>query len=87
MTLKDTASLMTSEDYKERFQAEYHQLKIRTGKLIQMLDMWDNGTLLFTPTCPRIILEDQLKHMISYLSVLSLRAQLENINLNGDDKL
>ena len=29
MELKDTIELMTSEDYKERFKAEYLQLKIR----------------------------------------------------------
>ena len=29
MVLKDTIDLMTSEDYKERFLAEYQQLKIR----------------------------------------------------------
>lgn len=31
--LKDTAKLMASEDYKERFKAEYWQLKIRYEKL------------------------------------------------------
>ena len=29
MELKDTISMMTSSDYKERFRAEYFQLKIR----------------------------------------------------------
>lgn len=29
MELKDTIELMTSEDYKERFKAEYWQAKIR----------------------------------------------------------
>lgn len=31
--LKDTANLMTSDDYKERLLAEYWQLKIRHQKL------------------------------------------------------
>ena len=30
MELKDTVDLMLSTDYKERFKAEYYQLKIRT---------------------------------------------------------
>ena len=84
MELKDTVPLMTSGDYKERFQAEYHQLKTRTGKLIAMLDQWDNGILPFTPACPRRVLEKQLQVMLDYLALLALRAQLENINLNEE---
>ena len=33
MELKDTIEMMTSNDYKERFKAEYHQTKIRYEKL------------------------------------------------------
>lgn len=33
MELKDTIEMMTSEDYKERFKAEYYQTKIRYEKL------------------------------------------------------
>lgn len=36
MELKDTISLMTSADYKERFIAEYLQLKIRYNKLLNI---------------------------------------------------
>lgn len=32
MELRDTAEMMNSADYKERFKAEYYQLKIRYGK-------------------------------------------------------
>lgn len=35
MELKDTIKLMTSEDYKERFAAEYLQTKIRYEKTAQ----------------------------------------------------
>ena len=31
MEFKDTIAMMTSEDYKERFKAEYYQTKIRYG--------------------------------------------------------
>ena len=85
MQLKDTIPLMKSDNYKERFQAEYYQLKNRTGKLMAMLDQWDKGVLPFTPTCPRILLDDQLKCMIKYLAVLSLRAQLEGIDLKEEE--
>ena len=46
MELKDTATLMVSSDYKERFKAEYYQLKIRLEKLKCMLQKWDNGESL-----------------------------------------
>lgn len=87
MKLKDTTPLMTSDNYKERFQAEYHQLKTRTGKLMSMLEQWDKGILPFTPTCPRRLLEKQLMSMLDYMAVLSLRAQLEGIDLKegGDN--
>ena len=38
MELKDTVEMMSSEDYKERFKAEYYQVKIRYGKLKYMLE-------------------------------------------------
>ena len=46
MELKDTATLMVSSNYKERFKAEYYQLKIRLEKLKCMLQKWDNGKYL-----------------------------------------
>ena len=38
MELKDTVELMTSNEYKERFIAEYCQVKIRYEKLKYMLE-------------------------------------------------
>lgn len=35
--LKDTIELMNSSDYKDRFKAEYYQLKIRYTKLHPIL--------------------------------------------------
>ena len=81
MELKDTKDLMTSGDYKERFKAEYLQTAIRFHKLKDMLDKWDNGTLNFTPTCPRCIYKYQLDAMDKYLDMLEIRAKLENIIL------
>ena len=46
MELKDTTTLMVSSDYKERFKAEYYQLKIRLEKLKCMLQKWDKGKCL-----------------------------------------
>lgn len=81
MELKDTANLMTSEDYKDRFKAEYLQTKIRYEKLNNMLIKYEAGTLGFEPTCPKEILEDQLYYMNEYLRTLRIRAEIENINL------
>ena len=41
--LNETVSLMQSTDYKERFKAEYFQLKIRYDKLKAMVEKLDSG--------------------------------------------
>jgi hypothetical protein len=79
MELKDTIELMQSEDYKDRFKAEYYQIKIRLEKLKAMLDKWDKGELNFKPTCPRMIYDGQLQAMSDYCSALIARAAMENI--------
>jgi hypothetical protein len=79
--LKDTVDGMLSSDYKERFKAEYYQLKIRFDKLYSMVRKWDERRLDFAPTCPREIYDDQLKYMYNYLKVLKNRAEIENIEL------
>ncbi len=79
--LKDTVALMESADYKDRFKAEYYQLKIRYEKLKAMLDKWDSGSLEFTPTCPREIYDAQIKGMEIYLDVLKDRAEIEGVAL------
>lgn len=76
MELKDTIPLMTSDDYRERFKAEYYQLKIRAGKL-QSLIQHD----MDLANSPKIILARQLNAMLDYLSTLALRAEFEGINL------
>lgn len=40
--LKETVELMLSNDYKERFKAEYYQLKIRIDRLDNMLSKMEN---------------------------------------------
>lgn len=81
MELKDTIELMTSEDYKERFKAEYLQLKIRIDSLRKMLIKWDAGKLDFTPSCPRTVYLTQKRYMEEYLNQLEVRAEIEEINL------
>ena len=81
MELKDTKEMMCSADYKERFKAEYLQLKIRYEKLRDMCDKWDKGELNFIPTCPRYIYASQLLYMGNYIDILEERAKLEKIDL------
>ena len=83
MKLVDTIPLMESEDYKERFKAEYYQLTIRIEGLKQMLDQYKNGTLKFTPTCSYALLSKQLKTMEAYAACLEVRATTERIDLIG----
>ena len=82
MELKDTVEMMNSEDYKERFKAEYFQIKIRYDKLCKMLTKMDAGTLDFTPTCSKLILLQQKRHMGEYLHDLEVRAEIEGIGLD-----
>ena len=83
MELSDTIEMMNSEDYKERFKAEYIQTVIRYGKLKYMLERWDEGTLNFEPTCPRSTYNMQIKAMTDYIAVLEARAVMENIDLSS----
>lgn len=82
MELKDTISLMQSDDYKDRFKAEYLQTKIRYDKLHKMLIKLDAGTLDFKPTCSKIVLLEQKRHMGEYIRSLQLRAEIEGIDLD-----
>ena len=81
MELKDTVEMMNSEDYKERFKAEYCQTKIRYGKLKYMLERWDGGILDFVPTSPRSTYDIQIRAMADYIAVLEARAVMEGITL------
>lgn len=81
MELKDTIELMKSEDYKERFKAEYLQLKIRVEGLRKMLIKWDAGKLDFAPPCPRATYLTQKRYMEEYLNQLEVRAEIEDIEL------
>ena len=85
MELKDTVEMMTSEDYKERFKAEYYQLENRHAGLKAMLEKWDKGELSFTPTCPRSMYERQLKAMEEYAQVLDERSDMYRRWIKGEN--
>lgn len=79
--LNDSALLMVSTNYKERFLAEYIQLKTRLKGLKTMLHNWDNEQLSFIPSCPRSTYDLQVEAMTKYLAVLEARAKIEDIKL------
>lgn len=84
LDIKKTASLMGSEDYKDRFVAEFFQLKIRRGKLREMVERYRAKTLDFEPSCPLELLEKQLAAMDDYYNALLERSRIEEIVLwNG----
>ena len=81
MELERIIELMKSEDYKDRFKAEYYQLEDRATKLGNMLEKYKAGTLNFTPSCSYELLNSQLKAMNEYLKYLMIRADIEGIKL------
>ena len=85
--LKDTIPAMLSDDYKERFKAEYQQTKIRYRKLVNFCERIEVAAdyLGVEPPkhdCPRALLEHQLSVMSEYLFTLQKRAIIEGIDLD-----
>ena len=81
MELIDTAKLMISKDYKERFKAEYYQTRIRRDKLSRMILDYNSGKLEFEPISSIYLLKTQLDAMNTYINILEMRAMTEGINL------
>ena len=92
MKLKDTVKMMCSEDYKERFIAEYNQTKLRYEKLkafntaIEAAECTrcnPNITPVSMPQhdCPEVLLREQQRVMGEYLHILEVRAAIEKITL------
>ena len=73
--------MMLSGDYKDRFKAEYYQLKERYEKLHKMIVRYEAGTLDFTPNCSLELLKKQASCMGQYLYTLEMRAEIEDIEL------
>lgn len=86
MKLAETIVMMVSPDYKERFKAEYAQLKIRVEGLGNMVEKYKNGELPFKPTCSCDLLEYQLENMEEYMFALKERARVEDVDLSEFDR-
>lgn len=81
LAIADTAGLMTSEDYIDRFRAEYHQLRDRREKLVKMITDYHAGKLNFEPDCSIELLMHQADVMQHYQTILEMRAKIEKIKL------
>ena len=91
MELKETIEMMNSEDYKERFKAEYYQAKIRYEKLKKFntkIEAYERIDYTRKPymeapkhDCPYDLLIDQQRVMGDYLRILEVRAEIEGIEL------
>ena len=79
--LASTCKLMVSPDYKERFKAEFIQVKNRYEALKAMVEKWDASNLPFIPTCPRETYNFQLRAMKDYMDILVVRAKIEGVTL------
>ena len=89
--LRQTIDMMTSDDYKERFKAEYYQLKIRYERLkkfnnkieaAERMKLYGNKSLSAPPhDYPDNLLQEQQRTMREYLHILEVRAEIENIEL------
>ena len=82
--LSSTNRLMVSEDYKERFLAEYIQLETRYEALMNIIWKYDHGEKLgFELDTPIHLLKKQAKAMYEYISALNERARFEDINISS----
>lgn len=84
-TLGETATLMVSDSYKDRFIAEYAQTKIRYEKLKNFCNRIEAAKLARTEEpkhdCPLELLRVQQKIMGQYLHVMEIRAIIEEVEL------
>ena len=96
MELKDTVAMMNSEDYKERFKAEYYQTKIRYEKLkafntnieaAERTAYMAKAVTMPTHDCPADLLREQQAHMGQYLHLLEVRAVIEGVELDRESSL
>lgn len=80
-TLADTVDLMISDNYVDRFKAEYYQLKIRIEKLKAMIEKHDAGTLEFEMQTPITVHKEQLRAMMDYMDMLKARSNFEHVEV------
>lgn len=93
---REIAAMMDSGEYKERFRAEYWEIKIRYEQKRDMLIKMDAARAMaemvghqpdytkflgFTPTCPYEMISEQCCLLRRYLDMLETQAVMEEIDL------
>ena len=81
-TLASTVEGMLSDDYKERFLAEYKQAFIRYTKLDVMITKAKANKIDFQLKSRLSTLERQRSILLDYIFILEERAKQENINVH-----
>ena len=81
MELKDTVELMLSDDWKDRFKAEYLQTKIRYEKLHKLIVRWEVGIIDFETPISLDSWKCQAADMGGYLYELEKQAAIHGIEL------
>ena len=81
MKLSETTNLMASDDWKDRFVAEYAQLMIRLSKLDDVLSN-TSDTYFAVDDMTRALMLKQRDAMESYKACLEKRADIAGIDLH-----
>ena len=91
MKLSKAVETITSDAYKERFKAEYYQIKERYERLKSFNNTIEAASRtshsiskrveMPKHDCPEELLRDQQRAMGEYLHFLEIRAVIENIEL------
>ena len=91
LSLEDTIELMESDDYKDRFKAEYLQAKLRYERLkkfnTKIEAAWRTsnkgalGVEMPKHDCPDDLLREQQRAIGEYLHILEVRAIIEGVDL------
>lgn len=86
LPLEITADYMSSDNYRERFVAEYVQTKIRYERLKAYNNRIEAANAVNKPEpphdCPFYMLREQQEAMGKYLHILEIRAEIECILLD-----
>ena len=80
--LQETVYAMTSDDYKQRFIAEYAQVAIRANKLSDIINRYFNDALDFKLECDMWLLVEQYMVMKHYIENLSCLLLIQHKELN-----
>ena len=73
------------ESYQERLVEEYKILKKKYDNLHRFIVRHEAGTLGFEIAYPIDLLKRQAKAMGEYLYILEVRAEIEDIDLDGEE--